>query len=158
MDDDDKIIGFKNRDEIDYKNDIYRVSALWLVNSEGEILLAQRHRNKDKDPGVWGPAVSGTVEEGETYYENIVKEAAEEIGLTGVEFVEGPKQRIYEPRNFFTQWYVATVEKPEGSFIIKEEEVEKIAWVGPSFLKKDSTEHPEKYVATMPKIVEIFKL
>lgn len=71
VDDQDQFIGLKERNEVDYKSDIYRVSALWLTNSKGQTLLAKRAAVKDKDPGKWGPAVAGTIDEGETYDENI---------------------------------------------------------------------------------------
>jgi isopentenyldiphosphate isomerase len=32
---------------------IHRVSALWLKNNQGEILLAKRHKNKATNPGLW---------------------------------------------------------------------------------------------------------
>jgi len=32
VDDKDQLIGVKERNEVDYKTDIYRVSALWLTN------------------------------------------------------------------------------------------------------------------------------
>src|SRR3989344_4999835 len=90
VNDNDEVIGSKNREKIDPQKDIYRVSALWLTNSMGEILLAQRHRNKPKDPGKWGPAVAGTVQKGESYYDNIVKETKEELGLADISFTQGP--------------------------------------------------------------------
>lgn len=66
VDDNDQEIGQKlKRDRV--VSDIYRVSALWIKNSRGESLLARRGFNKRTDPGVWGPAVAGTVEIGETY-------------------------------------------------------------------------------------------
>lgn len=75
VDENDKFVSNKERSEVDYKSDIYRVSALWLTNSKGQTLLAKRAMVKDKDPGKWGPAVAGTIDEGETYDENIYKEA-----------------------------------------------------------------------------------
>jgi len=68
VDENDRLIGVKNRAAIGYAKDIYRVSALWLTNPDGYVLLAKRANQKDKEPGVWGPAVSGTVEENEDYY------------------------------------------------------------------------------------------
>jgi len=50
VDEKDKIIGYKDRKEIQ-KEDIYRVSALWITNSKDEILLAQRAFSKSHDPG-----------------------------------------------------------------------------------------------------------
>ena len=62
----DEIIGHKPRNEIDFKKDYYRIGCLWLTNSKGEVLIAQRLLAKDKDPGKWGPAAAGTLEMGET--------------------------------------------------------------------------------------------
>ncbi|MFA6422790.1 MAG: NUDIX domain-containing protein, partial [Candidatus Buchananbacteria bacterium] len=76
----DEAIGHKERNELDF-SDIYRVSGLWITNLKGEILLAQRAFTKNHDPGKWGPAAAGTVEEGEDYETNILKEAEEELGL-----------------------------------------------------------------------------
>jgi len=92
VDENDNKIGHKEYGETN-PDDIYRVSALWLTNQKGEVLIARRAYNKKLDPGKWGTAASGTVDEGETYYENIVKETEEEIGLTGVEFKKGPYGR-----------------------------------------------------------------
>ena len=77
----DEIIEYKDIRNRNPK-EICRVSAIWLVDSDGNILLAQRAFSKKVDPGKWGPSVAGTVEKGETYEENIIKESKEEIGLT----------------------------------------------------------------------------
>ena len=87
VDEDDNIIGSKERNSI-VSGDIYRVSALLIENSKGEILLAQRALTKKHDPGKWGPPVAGTVEEGETYESNIVKEAEEELGLKNIQIIK----------------------------------------------------------------------
>jgi isopentenyl-diphosphate delta-isomerase len=66
VDDEDNIIGIKEREEVDKKNLRYRCSALWVKNSKGEILLAKRALTKKHSPGKWGPAVAGTLAENET--------------------------------------------------------------------------------------------
>lgn len=66
VDKDDKIITYKKRGTL-LSKDIYRVSALWITNKKGEVLLAKRAMDKKLYPGCWGPAVAGTVEKGETY-------------------------------------------------------------------------------------------
>lgn len=129
VDGNDNLIGHKERSEVDYSKDIYRGTALWVTNSKGEILLAQRKHTKDKDPGKWGPAASGTVDEGETYESNVYKEAEEEIGLTGLKFNLGPKTRVTKPRNFFCQWFTVVLDRPVNEFKIQEEEVEELKWL-----------------------------
>lgn len=149
----DEFIGVKERSEIDYSIDIYRVSALWLTNSSGQALLAKRAATKDKDPGKWGPAVAGTIEEGETYDSNIYKEAGEEIGLTGVEFTKTKKLYTDHPRKAFTQWYSGTVDREVSDFTRQVEEVDELAWVDVAKMKQDLQSDPDKYIPAMPFIV-----
>lgn len=144
----DEVIGAKDRNCIT-ASDIYRVSGLWIKNSAGDVLLAQRKHTKSQDPGRWGPAVAGTVEEGETYYSNIVKEAEEEIGLRNIKPKAGPKLRVPGKYNHWVQTYVLVVDKPIGDFKIQEEEVEKIRWFKRSELEADLRKHPDKYLDTI---------
>ena len=48
---DDKIIGNIDRSDLDYNHDIFRTASLWVTNSNGDVLLAQRKLNKKVDPG-----------------------------------------------------------------------------------------------------------
>lgn len=152
----DEVIGHKHRDELDLKKDIYRVSALWLTNSEGDVLIAQRALTKNNAPGVWGPAVAGTVEEGETYEINIYKEAEEEIGLTGHRFTIGPKVFNNGPRNYFTQWFTVAVDEPVSYFKIQLEEVERVRWIPMSELVSEVKDSPEKFTTNFPSRLKLF--
>lgn len=145
VNEDDEIIAYKERGTLT-KDDIYRVSALWIKNSKGDILLAQRKFTKSHDPGKWGPAVAGTVDEGETYEQNIIKEAEEEIGLKNIQPVLGPKVRMTGEYNYFDQWYTLVIEKPAEEFTIQEEEVEQVKWFTYTELEKELREYPEKYL------------
>lgn len=120
------------------------------------MLIAQRKLTKDKDPGKWGPAVAGTVDEDETYNQNIVKEIEEEIGVNGLDLQQGPHVRITEPRNYFCQWYTSLLDKPAEEFNIQEEEVEQVAWISVDKLKQELQSQPEKYISTMPGIIKLF--
>ena len=156
VDENDNPIGVKYREEVDSQKDIYRCTGIWLTNSQGEILLAQRKLTKDKDPGKWGPAVSGTVEEGETCEINAYKEMEEEIGLTGVELKLGPKQRFFSPRNYFAQWFTCQIDKPIEDFVVQEEEVEEIKWVKEDDLRADLRNNPDKYIPSLPEAIVYF--
>jgi len=127
VDEKDEIIGYKERGTLTNK-DIYRVSALWIENNKGQILLARRAFTKKKDPGMWGPAVAGTVEKGETYESNIIKEADEEIGLQNIKVKEWIKKRVKYPHNHFTQMFLLKLDKPLEYFKINKEEVAEIRW------------------------------
>jgi len=123
----DEIINCKARDTLT-DDDIYRVSALWIENDKAQVLLAKRAFNKKKDPGMWGPAVAGTVDKGETYESNIIKEANEELGLQNIKLNKGPKDRIKRPHNHFTQLFLLKLNKPLEYFKINKEEVAEIRW------------------------------
>lgn len=155
VDETDEIIGFKGRGTLN-KDDIYRVSALWIQNSKGEILLAQRSFNKKNDPGKWGPAVAGTVDEGETYESNIIKEAEEEIGLKNNHFEKSFYKKNNGKHKHFTQWFFALVDKSINDFIIQKEEVEKIKWFAKKELLKKIDDSPDQFLNSIKDCVHFF--
>lgn len=131
VDENDNIIDFKDHKHVT-KDNIYRVSVLWVTNSKGDILLARRDLNKSHDPGRWEPAVAGTIEEGESYKGNILKEAKEEIGLiiTEENLIIGPKLFLHKPAGwqFFCQIFLYQTEKDASYFNLQKEEVMDIGW------------------------------
>lgn len=146
VDEYDKVIGHASKDEIDKKKLTYRVAVLWITNSKGEILLAKRALSKKHNPGKWGPAVAGTVERGETYYTNIVKEAKEEIGLTGTYPIRGEKDRVKGKHNYFRQWHFITINKDIKEFKLKKDEVSSIKWFKKDELAKAIKSKPSDFL------------
>ena len=43
----DEVIGRKERLELDYSNDIYRSASVWITNSNGDVVLAQRKMDQN---------------------------------------------------------------------------------------------------------------
>lgn len=154
VDENDQLVGHKLRDEIDFKTEYYRIAALWLTNSQGDVLIAQRLITKDKDPGKWGPAAAGTLEQGEDYESNMYKEAEEEIGLTGVEFATGEKLKFEEPRKAFCQIFIGECDWPDDKFIPQATEVEQVKWVPLQELIDDVSANPGNYVPSMKILIE----
>lgn len=156
VDENDNEIGFKERSEIG-PDDIYRVSGLWLTNSKGKILLAQRSFNKHPahSPGKWGPAVAGTVEKGETYEENIKKEIEEEIGLKDLKLrsVE-TKFRDTGVRKYFVQIFTAKYDMPAEEFKIPKDEVWQVKWFSKKELKTLLKNKSEDFVTSMKTIFD----
>ena len=150
VDEHDNPVSLKKQGTLNYE-DIYRVSALQLTDNKGEYsLISQRKWSKHNDPGKWAAAVAGTVDEGESYKENIEKETAEEIGLNNIDFRIGPKQYFDDGKHkFFCQWFYAQVNKDDTKFTIQEEEVEAVEWVQNKSLLADIKANPQKYVSSM---------
>lgn len=144
VNDNDEEIGLKERDDLG-PDDIHRASAAWITNTKGEILLARRSYQKKIGPGKWSCATAGTVDEGEDYELNMLKELEEEIGLTLVpaDLRLGPKIRT---PHLFMQWYYATVDLPIEAFTLQEDEVMDIRWVTPEEFERMLNEDPDQFV------------
>lgn len=155
VDKNDNIIGSKERGGVT-KDDIYRVAALWVTNLKGDILLAKRDKSKAHRPQRWGPAVAGTVKEGETYEQSMIREAEEEIGLKDVTFTVGPKKEVEGEYHYFCQWYVLVLDKPLDEFKPRKGEVEALKWFSREELKKLLDEEATKCIPHMNEIVGLF--
>lgn len=156
VDENDNIIWYKAKDDIDPIHEYYRVSALRVTNSQWEILIAQRAFTKSHNPGQRWPAVAGTIEKWESYEDNIIKEAEEELWITNISFTIWPKYKIEEKRHYFWQRFFAKIDKDISQFTIQEEEVAAIKRISAKELEKDIGEHPEKYVNNMKKYLKEF--
>ncbi|MBT5022472.1 NUDIX domain-containing protein [Candidatus Woesearchaeota archaeon] len=154
VDSNDEITSHKDR-KLCGADDIYRVSALWITNSAGKILLARRHKNKKHHPRKWGPAVAGTVNKGETYSENIIQEAKEELGIVDVSFKVGPKTAPSGKFKHFTQWFIAIIDAEIDYFTIQEDEVEEIKWWNKEELIKSFKKNPEEFLSKVRKYLEM---
>ncbi len=155
VDSNDVLIGHKLRNEIDYTKDYYRTAALWISNSHGQVLIAKRHKDKDKHPNKWGPSVAGTVEKDETYESNMYKEAQEEIGLSGVILKPGVKMKFEKPHKHFVQWFFGTCDWLESDFILQASEVQQVTWIDKDTLIRDVQADPTKYVPSMIRAVQL---
>lgn len=156
VDEEDNVIGFKDRESIT-SSDIYRSTGLWVTSPEGKILLAKRSLEKKKHPGLWGPAVAGTVEHGETYESNIVKEAEEELGLVGITPKFWFKKKVNGTHQRLSAWFTAVVEE-DVVLRLNQIEVAETKWVTKEDLVQDANEHPEKYIESFRNwVLDYFK-
>jgi isopentenyldiphosphate isomerase len=149
VDENDNLIEYMERSEADKnKSLIYRVSYLWITDTEGNIFLARRAFNKNHNPGKWGPAVAGTVEEGETYESNIIKETEEEIGIKikDVNLKLGSKKRQKTDHNYFSQVFFLELPVGFNDFKIAKDEVAEVKWFSKEELKKELEENPDEFL------------
>lgn len=90
--------------------------------------------------------MAGTVEEGETYEENIIKEAEEEIGLKNIQPIEGKKRRLKTKWNYFAQEFLLTLPSGYNDFKLKEDEVAEVKWFTEEELKKELKSNPDEFL------------
>jgi isopentenyl-diphosphate delta-isomerase len=161
----DEILYYKEREETT-RDEIRRIVSLYVFNEKNEVLIAKRHSSKTLDPNLWGPAVAGTVDEGYTYDETVVKEAEEELGLTNIQPIL-LKKSFYETHNA-RRWcarYYVVVNSTEREFVLEKDEVSEIKWISLLDLESWLGEKPQDFVpsfkdgsmANMKEIYEILK-
>lgn len=129
----DEIIGYKERGTC-LPNDINRASGLWIENTKGQVLLIKRSSSVVYAPNVLS-VLTGTVDDGEDYESNILKEAEEEIGLRiGIEDLQkidkvlySNKDNPYENR-YFVQWFKIVKDVDPESLNIDKNEVAWVKW------------------------------
>ena len=120
--------------------------------------MARRALTKSHSPGKLGPAVAGTIEEGETYDFNITKETKEEIGLENVKLKKGTKSKIelVGRLRYFLQWYSAKIDKPAEEFKIQKSEVAEVRWFSKEELKKKLRENPSEFIYSINQWIGLF--
>lgn len=155
VDENDKEISYKFRDRIE-KEDIFRATGLWITNSDGEILLAKRALTKKINPGKWSAAVAGTVEYGETYEDNIKKEALEELGISEVRLKPYEKTRVRNLHNFFIQWFTLVIDKKAEDFKLQHDEVAEVKWFKQNELRLLLKNNPDMFTETLPQWISLF--
>lgn len=153
----DEIIGYQEREKTT-RDDIRRISALYVFDQNNQILIAKRQSNKEIDPNKWGPAVSGTVDEGFDYDSTVKKEAEEEIGLKNIQPIFF-KKMFYETDNArrFLSIYYVTINSLETELSLQKEEVAEIKWINFSDLEKWFKKNPEDFILSFYLILNTLK-
>ena len=82
VDENDKVVGQAERDEVHSKGLVCRLIYVCFYTSDGKIILQKRSDNKKNDPGKLITTVSGHVGSGQSYAEAVVRETAEETAIT----------------------------------------------------------------------------
>ena len=78
---------------------LHPVVHLHVLNSNNEIYLQKRAKNKDVQPGKWDTSVGGHVDYGETIEEALKREAFEELGI-----------QKFEPEFLYQYIYTSDIE------------------------------------------------
>ena len=141
----DEILYHKDSHDRNLQKEIMRCSGLWILNEKDEVLIALRSKNKKSFPNIWGPSVTGSNEEGETYLSNVIKEAEEELGLIIENPIIGIKERVSESHEYFVQWFFIVIPSVT-KFVLQESEVDEIRWISIKDLREWNKKNPEQFV------------
>ncbi|HEX6101059.1 MAG TPA: NUDIX domain-containing protein [Thermoanaerobaculia bacterium] len=71
----------KPKPDVHRDGDWHRCAHVWIVASDGRVLLQRRALAKENWPGLWDISVAGHVSAGESAMDAAIRETHEEIGL-----------------------------------------------------------------------------
>lgn len=71
----------KAKSDVHRDGDWHRCAHVWIVRSDGRLLLQRRALAKENWPGLWDISVAGHVAAGESAVDAAIREAHEEIGI-----------------------------------------------------------------------------
>ncbi len=84
VDDHDQVIGQATRGEVHARALQHRAVHVFAFDRAGNLLLQKRSHLKDTCPGKWDSSAAGHLDAGESYDAAVLRELAEELGLTSL--------------------------------------------------------------------------
>lgn len=123
------------------KGEYHLVVHIWIVSSDGELLIQRRADDKEPMPGEWA-ATGGAAKAGEDSFTAASRELYEELGIKSdrqtLKFVSRIKRR-----NSFVDIWVINADVKLKNLKLQSSEVSEVKWVSPQKLKEmiDSKEY-----------------
>ena len=105
---------------------VHRAAHVLVFNTEGQILLQLRSKDKDIQPGKWDTSVGGHLGVGETYEDAAEREMEEELGISGAELrylYDYPLRNYVESENIRSFYIVY-----DGAVKHQPEEIDEVRW------------------------------
>jgi len=131
----------------------HRAAHIWIYNSNKEILLQLRTKNKELYPDMWDISAAGHVSAGEEPLISALREMKEEIGLSvkpdELEFFEIRKVSIVYKEiknNEFFYVYFLKFDGDIKKLALQKEEVAGIKFFSVDKIKEELRLYPDKYV------------
>ncbi|MBF0780656.1 MULTISPECIES: NUDIX domain-containing protein [unclassified Granulicatella] len=110
------------------KDDYRYVVHVLVVNDKNELLIHQRHQNKDSYPNMWAFSASGSVIAGETSQQGASRELAEELGIIH-DFSKDAPLMSYTKQNYFIDYYLLKKNVAIDTLVVQCQEVQDVKWV-----------------------------
>jgi len=137
-----------------HKNGLWhRASHIWIYNSNGEILLQLRAKEKPLYPDMWDISAAGHISAGEDPVTSGLREVEEEIGLKlkkeDLDFWMIRKVKAIFREIINNEFYYVYFFKFDGDINqlkLQKEEVQKIQFLPIDKIEEELKINPEKYV------------
>ena len=109
------------------------VVHIWVISSDGKILIQKRSKHKKLMPGEWA-ATGGAAISGESSFQAASRELFEELSIESNEKTLKKFFRL-KRRNSFLDVYLIKAEPTPESLTLQESEVAEVKWVSPEELR-----------------------
>lgn len=125
-------------DETHKRGLLHRTVHVWFINSQKQLLLQKRSKNKRAYPDMWDVTVGGHISAGQTSLEAAQRETEEEIGqhipANDLKFLFTVRQPRTEHRKDFideefNDVYVVKSDGKVSDFTVEKDEVDEVKWV-----------------------------
>lgn len=114
----------------------HKAVVVFIINSEGQVLLQRRSANKKMWPNMWDITAGGHVLAGEFGFESIIRECKEELEIelnkNDITFIGATTSTNVKGEivnNHFNEYYIANKELDETKLKLQEEEVSEVKWI-----------------------------
>ncbi len=156
VDENDNVIGHGPMQDAWEHGHIHRIARLFVFNSKGEFLLQKRSMNHKNMPGRWDNSAAGHADVGEDYHTAVLREAEEEIGVSGISVTEVCHyfQDESEPgmqKKRFNTLYTSVY---DGNVTADLSEVSETRWIAVPVMEKWMNETPSDFA---PGFLEAFR-
>lgn len=122
------------------------VTAVWFINSTGQILCTKRSRKNEGNPGKWQTYLGGHVKAGQDFLESARAEVTEEIGLqlpqTEFKLVASGKQ---EDVMHVYKMYAVLFQDESSSINFTDGEIAEAKWFTFDEHQKDKASNPDNW-------------
>ena len=136
------------------------VVNVWIVNSKNEVLITQRHPQKELWGGLWECSASGGVIAGEDSLQGALRETKEEIGINLLSSEASLTETLFR-KDDIRDTYLFKKDIPIEDLTFHPDEVINAKWVSRSeyddFCNKDLMTPPVKNFWELLKNVEGYK-
>jgi 8-oxo-dGTP pyrophosphatase MutT (NUDIX family) len=142
LDDEGRVCGTAPRSVVRRDNLRHGATGVLVRNPAGDIYVHRRTTTKDVFPGRYDFMAGGVVAAGEAPYDAVVRELAEELGITGADLVKLPEGDYADDATTYHAYLYTCVW--DGPIRHQPEEVAWGAWMTPAELiaKLDDPDFP----------------
>ncbi|EMF49869.1 NUDIX hydrolase [Streptococcus parauberis] len=121
------------------EGDLHLVVHLCIFNTNGELLIQQRQKDKEGFPNMWDISVGGSALAGETPQQAVMRETLEELGIC-IDLSQIRPQFTINFDQGFDDTFLVIADVDLNSLTLQEEEVQDAKWASRQEIFKMMTE------------------